>query len=117
MAQNSRSNLRVARHVRLRKKVTGTAERPRLAIYRSLKHITAQIIDDSTGRTLAAAGTQEKGLGATGNAEGAKVVGRTIAERAKAAGVNSVVFDRGGFRYHGRVASLAEGAREAGLEF
>lgn len=117
MASRSRSDLRVARHTRIRKTLAGTAERPRLAIFRSLKHISVQVIDDSTGKTLAAASSLEKGLSATGNAEGAKKVGLAIAERAKAAGVSSVVFDRGGFRYHGRVSSLAEGAREGGLEF
>jgi len=84
---------------------------------RSLKHIYAQVIDDTTGRTLAAASTQEKELNAKGNREGAKLVGAKLAERAKGQGVSKVVFDRGGFRYHGRVASLADGAREAGLEF
>jgi large subunit ribosomal protein L18 len=88
-----------------------------MAIFRSLKHISVQVIDDATGKTLAAASSLEKGLSATGNAEGAKKVGLAIAERAKAAGVTSVVFDRGGFRYHGRVSSLADGAREGGLEF
>lgn len=107
----------MARHDRLRKKVAGTAGRPRLAVYRSLKHISAQIIDDSTGTTLAAASSLEKGLSAKGNREGAKAVGTALAERAKAKGIASVVFDRGGFRYHGRVASLADGAREGGLEF
>jgi len=103
--------------VRLRKKVSGTTERPRLAVYRSLKHISAQIIDDTTGQTLAAASSIEKGLSATGNAAGAKLVGSKLAERAKEKGIKSVVFDRGGFNYHGRVASLADAAREAGLEF
>jgi large subunit ribosomal protein L18 len=117
MATRSRNDLRVARHSRLRKKVDGTSERPRLAVFRSLKHISAQIIDDTTGKTLASASSQEKSLKAAGNAEGAKKVGAALAERAKGAGVSSVVFDRGGFRYHGRVASLAEGAREGGLEF
>jgi len=117
MATRSRNDLRVARHSRLRKKVDGTSGRPRLAVFRSLKHISAQIIDDTTGKTLASASSQEKSLKATGNAEGAKKVGAALAERAKGAGVTSVVFDRGGFRYHGRVASLAEGAREGGLEF
>jgi large subunit ribosomal protein L18 len=87
-----------------------------LAVFRSLKHIYAQIIDDTTGTTLVAASSQEKDLG-KGNAEGAKTVGAKLAERAKAAGITSVVFDRGGFRYHGRVANLADGARDAGLEF
>jgi large subunit ribosomal protein L18 len=107
----------VARHDRLRKRIFGEGERPRLAVYRSLKHIYAQIIDDASGTTLVAASSQEKELAATGNAAGAKLVGTKLAERAKAKGINAVVFDRGGFRYHGRVASLAAGAREAGLEF
>lgn len=117
MATRSRGDLRVARHDRLRKKVAGTPERPRLAVYRSLKHISAQIIDDTTGTTLAAASSLEKALGAKGNAGGAKAVGAELAKRAKKQGIGAVVFDRGGFRYHGRVASLAEGAREGGLEF
>ncbi len=117
MATKSRNDLRVARHARIRKRVTGTPERPRLAVYRSLKHISAQIIDDTKGITLASASSLEKDLKATGNAEGAKLVGKALAERAKSAGVDKVVFDRGGFQYHGRVASLADGAREAGLEF
>lgn len=117
MATRSRGDLRVARHDRLRKKVAGTPERPRLAVYRSLKHISAQIIDDTTGTTLAAASSLEKGLSAKGNAGGAKSVGAELAKRAKQQGIDAVVFDRGGFRYHGRVASLAEGAREGGLEF
>lgn len=117
MPNKTRAEQRVARHDRLRKKVEGTSARPRLAVYRSLKHIYAQIIDDSTGTTLAAASSQEKDLKVTGNAEGAKQVGAKLAERAKAKGINAVVFDRGGFRYHGRVANLATGAREAGLEF
>ncbi len=117
MSTKSRGELRVARHNRLRKKLEGTASRPRLAVFRSLKHIYAQIIDDSTGTTLAAASSQEKSLDSKGNAEGAKSVGTKLAERAKEKGITAVVFDRGGFRYHGRVASLAEGAREGGLEF
>lgn len=117
MATKSRGLLRVARHDRLRKRLSGTPERPRLAVYRSLKHISAQIIDDTTGNTLVAASSLEKGLDSKGNANGAKVVGAKLAERAKAKGIDAVVFDRGGFRYHGRVASLAEGAREGGLEF
>jgi large subunit ribosomal protein L18 len=106
------------RHHRVRKKVTGTAERPRLAVFRSNKHITAQVIDDRAGRTLAAASSVEKDLrdGATGNRTAATQVGRLVAERAKAAGVSRVVFDRGGFLYHGRVAAVAAAAREAGLE-
>jgi large subunit ribosomal protein L18 len=113
----TRGELRVARHERLRKKLAGTPTKPRLAVFRSLKHISAQIIDDSTGTTLAAASSLEKGLDSKGNAGGAKVVGAKLAERAKEKGISSVVFDRGGFRYHGRVAALAEGARGAGLEF
>jgi large subunit ribosomal protein L18 len=88
-----------------------------LAVFRSLQHIYAQIIDDSTGTTLASASSQEKDLKATGNADGAKKIGLKLAERAKEKGIQAVIFDRGGFRYHGRVASLAEGAREGGLEF
>ena len=117
MPIKTRSEQRIARHDRLRKKVDGTAQRPRLAVYRSLKHIYAQIVDDSTGTTIVAASSQEKDLKVTGNAAGAKTVGAKLAERAKAKGISTVVFDRGGFRYHGRVANLATGAREAGLEF
>jgi len=117
MATRSRADLRVARHDRLRKRLSGTSERPRLAVFRSLKHISAQIIDDSTGVTLAAASSLEKELKATGNADGAKKIGLELAKRAKEKGINAVVFDRGGFQYHGRVSSLAEGAREGGLEF
>jgi large subunit ribosomal protein L18 len=110
---------RKRRHRRVRKHVTGTQERPRLAVYRSNKHIAAQVIDDVTGRTLAAASSVEKDLKSTsgGNRDAAKKIGQLLAERAKAAGVSKVVFDRGGFLYHGRVAALADAAREAGLEF
>src|SRR4051794_19794961 len=110
---------RQRRHHRVRKRVTGTAERPRLAVYRSNKHISAQVIDDVAGRTLASASTIEGDLksSATGNKGAASTVGRLVAERAKAAGVSTVVFDRGGFLYHGRVAALADAARETGLEF
>ena len=106
------------RHNRIRKKVVGTTERPRLAVARSNKHISAQVIDDSTGRTLAAASTAEKDLrsAATGNKQAAAAVGKLVAERAKAAGVTKVVFDRGGNIYHGRIAAVADAAREAGLE-
>lgn len=117
MAKRTRQELRLARHARLRKRVSGTPEKPRLAVFRSLKHISAQIIDDTTGTTLVAASSLEKDLQATGNAEGAKKVGLALGERAKKAGLSAVIFDRGGFQYHGRVSSLAEGAREAGLEF
>ncbi|MGC8513096.1 MAG: 50S ribosomal protein L18 [Acidimicrobiales bacterium] len=111
---------RSRRHFRVRKKVAGTQERPRLAVFRSNKHISAQVIDDRAGTTLAAASTVEAALrsaGGTSNRSGATSVGRLVAERAKAAGVTQVVFDRGGFQYHGRVAALADAAREAGLEF
>ena len=102
----------------MRKRVVGTAERPRLAVFRSNKHIYAQVIDDTTGRTLAAASTAEAALrdGSTGDVDAAKAVGQLVGERAKAAGITRVVFDRGGFRYHGRVAALCDGARAAGLE-
>jgi large subunit ribosomal protein L18 len=106
------------RHRRVRKKVEGTAERPRLAVFRSNKHITAQVIDDRSGRTLAAASTTEPDLrsGPTSNKDAATKVGQLVAERAKAAGVTKVVFDRGGNLYHGRVAAVADAARNAGLE-
>ena len=109
---------RIRRHRRVRKKVRGEATRPRLAVFRSNKHIVAQVIDDRTGRTLAAASTHEADLrsSATGNKDAATKVGRLVAERAKAAGVEKVVFDRGGFIYHGRIAAVADAAREAGLE-
>ena len=110
--------MRLKRHVRVRGKISGTAERPRLNVFRSNANIYAQIIDDVNGVTLVSANTLEKGFeGATGNAEAAKKVGVTLAERAKAKGVEEVVFDRGGYVYHGRVAALAEGAREGGLKF
>ena len=110
--------MRLHRHVRVRGKISGTPERPRLNVFRSNANIYAQIIDDVNGVTLVAANTLEKEFeGATGNCEAAKKVGAALAERAKAKGINQVVFDRGGYVYHGRVAALAEGAREAGLEF
>ena len=111
-----RKAARLRRHRRVRVKVIGTAGRPRLSVYRSLQHVYAQLIDDEAGRTLAAASTAQLKTGKK-NADAAAAVGRTIAERAKAAGVNSAVFDRGGFLYHGRVKALADAAREAGLEF
>ena len=106
-SSQKKMELRKRRHHRVRKKVFGETGRPRLAVFRSTKHITAQVIDDSTGNTLAAASSQEKGLKTTGNAEGAKKVGEAIAKRAQEKGIKAVVFDRGGFRYHGRVANLA----------
>ncbi len=117
MAKRIRAEVRSAVHRRIRRKVRGTTERPRLAIYRSLNHIYAQVIDDQQARTIAAASTTEKILGAKtgGNIESAKLVGQTIAERALAAGVDRVVFDRGGYLYHGRVRALTDAARAAGL--
>jgi len=113
-----KADARQRRHRRVRKRVRGTAERPRLAVFRSNRHVSAQVIDDVAGRTLAAASTVEADLrgDATGNRGAATKVGRLVAERARAAGVEKVVFDRGGFRYHGRVAAVADAAREAGLE-
>ena len=110
--------LRIRRHARVRKLVTGTASRPRLAVFRSARHITAQVIDDTTGRTVAAASTVEGPLRTKtgGNVSAAESVGKLLAERATAAGVKQVVFDRGGYKYHGRVAALADAARQAGLE-
>ena len=110
---------RIRRHGRVRKKIHGTPERPRLAVFRSNKHLVMQVIDDEDGRTLAAASTVEGDLrsSGTGNIEAAAKVGRLVAERAQAAGVSKVVFDRGGFLFHGRVAAAANAAREAGLEF
>lgn len=117
MAQKSRATIRAGVHSRIRKKVSGSAERPRLAVFRSLNHIYAQVIDDVTGRTLATASTAEKALGLKtgGNIEAAKTVGKTISERAQAAGISNVVFDRGGYLYHGRVKALIDATREAGL--
>ena len=119
MANTNRAEIRTAIHSRIRRKVKGDTERPRLAIYRSLNHIYAQVIDDRKGQTLVSASTTEKDLrGNTGgNLEAARRVGQTIAERGKEAGVGAVVFDRGGYLYHGRVKALAEAAREGGLEF
>jgi len=109
------------RKMRVRGRVSGTAERPRLSVFRSLRHVHVQIIDDVAGHTLAAASTVEKalaeGLGSTGSCEAAKAIGKAVGERALAKGIKRVVFDRGGRPYHGRVAAVAEGAREAGLEF
>lgn len=115
----SRRDIRIRKHARVRAKISGTPERPRLAVFRSLTNIYAQIIDDVNGKTLVSASSLEKEFkGATnGNVEAAKKVGTLVAERAKEAGITTVVFDRGGYVYHGRVAALAEAAREAGLEF
>ena len=115
----TRTAARHKRHERIRLRLAGTTDRPRLAVFRSLSHIYAQVIDDASGRTLAAASTAEKELKGSKStkSEQAKVVGRLIAERARSAGVEHVVFDRAGFRYHGRIKSLADAAREAGLDF
>ncbi|EDU39053.1 ribosomal protein L18 [Clostridium sporogenes ATCC 15579] len=116
--KNDRSQSRERRHMRVRKKIFGTAERPRLSVYRSEKHIYAQLIDDVEGKTLVAASSAEKGFDGLGsNKEGAKLVGKMVAEKALEKGLKKVVFDRGGFIYHGRIKELAEGAREAGLDF
>jgi large subunit ribosomal protein L18 len=121
MAQRDSKNvIRLRIHTRIRRKVKGTAERPRLAVFRSVKHIYAQVIDDVAGHTVVAASSSEKatatGKGG-GNMSGAKAIGKLVAERAKDKGIKAVVFDRGGYHYHGRVKALAEAAREAGLEF
>jgi large subunit ribosomal protein L18 len=116
----ARRSGRIRRHRRVRKKIHGTAARPRLAVFRSNKHLSVQVIDDDAGVTLAAASTNEAELRSSGSGasvEAAGRVGQLIAERAKAAGVDKVVFDRGGFAYHGRIAAVASAAREAGLEF
>lgn len=116
---NPRTTARARRHLRVRKKVSGTSTRPRLVVTRSARHVVAQVIDDSAGRTLASATSMEgdiRGMSADKTAQSRKV-GQLVAERAKAAGVATVVFDRGGNTYHGRIAALAEGAREGGLEF
>ena len=121
MAKNTRSESRKRRHARVRRKLHGTAARPRLNVYRSMNHIYAQIIDDDAGMTLASASTVDKelreGMGSLNPTEQAEAVGKAVAERAKAAGVETVVFDSGGYPYHGRVKALAEGSREGGLTF
>src|SRR5262249_11267919 len=113
--------LRIRRHTRLRKRVSGTSQRPRLSVFRSNMHIYAQVIDDTAGRTLVAASTKDAALASSLDGqtkiERARVVGKLIAERAKDAGISKVVFDRGGYKYHGRVQALADAAREAGLDF
>ena len=115
--KESRTAMRQKRHARLRLRLSGSVERPRLSVFRSAKYIYAQVIDDTTGRTLAAASSREPTLASgPGKRDAAHAVGKALAERAKAAGVTTVVLDRGGYRYHGRVRSLAEGAREGGLD-
>lgn len=115
MADTSREAGRIRRHERVREKVRGSAARPRLAVYRSLTHIYAQLIDDDAGTTLAAASSLETKDGKTKKAEKAKAVGTQLGERAKAKGISEAVFDRGGYRYHGRVKALADGVRAAGV--
>jgi large subunit ribosomal protein L18 len=120
MAKHSRNDVRLRIHTRIRSRVRGNEERPRLAVYRSLNHIYAQVIDDRKGHTLVAAASTDKkaGVGKNGgNVAGAKELGRIIAERAKEKGITKVVFDRGGYLYHGRIKALADAARAAGLEF
>jgi len=118
MSRDSKDIVRVRIHQRIRAKLKGTSERPRLAVYRSLSHIYAQVIDDRNGVTLVSASSNEKNSAvAGGNVAGAKEIGKLVAERAKEKGVSKVVFDRGGYLYHGRVKALADAAREAGLEF
>jgi len=121
MAKNSRSIARVRRHVRVRKNLAGTTERPRLNVFRSLSGIYAQVIDDQTGRTLLSASSVDRDLReklkGMKKSEQAKLIGQTLAERAKSKGINAVVFDRGGYRYIGRVKAFADGAREGGLQF
>jgi len=119
MARSSKNDVRVRIHARIRSRVSGTVERPRLAVYRSLGHIYAQVIDDRKGHTVVSASSNEKDspVKSGGNIAGAKQVGKLVADRAKAKGISKVVFDRGGYLYHGRVKALADAAREAGLEF
>jgi large subunit ribosomal protein L18 len=117
MAVKTKEQGRLRRHRRVRSKITGTANRPRLAVYRSNARIYAQVIDDASGHTLVAASSLDKDVAGSKRAEQAALVGKLLAERAKEAGVQAVVFDRGGYLYHGRVKALADAAREAGLEF
>lgn len=118
--QQNKNVSRQKRHFRVRRRVLGTEQRPRLNVYRSLTHIYAQVINDATGKTVASASSLDgtlRGDKNGGNLEGAKAVGKLVAERAKAAGVDKVVFDRGGYLYHGRIQALADAAREGGLDF
>jgi len=117
MARDSKDQIRVRIHTRIRRRVAGSGARPRLAVFRSLKHIYAQVIDDAAGHTVVAASSNEKNGVNGGNIAGAKAVGKLVAERAKDKGIEAVVFDRGGYLYHGRVKALADAAREAGLKF
>jgi large subunit ribosomal protein L18 len=117
MARDSKDQIRLRIHKRIRRRVAGTGARPRLAIFRSVKHIYAQVIDDTVGHTVVAASSNEKSGVNGGNVAGAKAVGKLVAERAKDKGIQAVVFDRGGYLYHGRIKALAEAARQAGLQF
>jgi large subunit ribosomal protein L18 len=121
ITKGDKNKARLKRHLRVRKKISGTSERPRLSVFRSAKHIYAQLIDDVSGATLASASTVDKELSGKvdngGNVEAARQVGQLIAERSKAKGYEIVVFDRGGYLYHGRIQALADAAREAGLQF
>ena len=119
MKRTSKNDIRIRIHTRIRRKVKGSPERPRLAVYRSLNHIYAQVIDDKQGRTIAAASTAEKSTTAKsgGNVAAAKAIGELVARRALDKGITQVVFDRGGYLYHGRIKALADAAREAGLKF
>ena len=117
VSKKNKNAARLKRHIRVRGKISGTAERPRLAVYRSTNNISAQIIDDVKGVTLVSASSYEKDFATGGNKEAAKKVGQLLADRAKEKGISEVVFDRGGYLYHGRVSELAEGAREGGLKF
>jgi len=117
ITQTQRNEIRKRIHVRIREKLSGTAERPRLNVFRSLNHIYAQVIDDQKGETLASTSSLQLKLKSGGNVAAAKEIGKAIAEKAKEKGIKKVVFDRGGFLYHGRVKALADAAREAGLEF
>ena len=117
VSRKDKNAARLKRHVRVRAKISGTAERPRLAVYRSERNISAQVIDDVAGVTLASASSYEKEFGTGGNTEAARKVGKLVAERAIEKGITEVVFDRGGYLYHGRVSELADGAREGGLKF
>ena len=117
MPRDSKNEIRLRIHTRIRHRLAGSEQRPRLAVFRSVKHIYAQVIDDTKGHTVASASSNEKAGKDGGNLAGAKAIGKLIAERAKDKGIKAVVFDRGGYLYHGRVKALADAAREAGLEF
>jgi large subunit ribosomal protein L18 len=117
ITQTQRNEIRRRIHLRIREKLSGTGERPRLNVYRSLNHIYVQVIDDQTGKTLVSASSLGMKLKSGGNVAAAKEIGKTVAERAAEKGIKRVVFDRGGYLYHGRVKAVAEAAREAGLEF